>query len=181
MTYVALRLCRTCGAAVDAWAGVAWVTCRECPAAWDLFTASPSKLVTYRPAREIVPKGPVARLPFFLFVKRNGAGESVVWIPAYRATGARSDSDVASILTRKGHRPALVEAPLGCALARGPREALALFDAIHPADEDGAPAEQTLVSLPVVLTGGSLHEPVSDAWIADAGVRPPVLTRAARS
>ena len=177
MTYVALRKCPSCGGGVDGWAGVAWMSCRDCPTAWDLFSAPPEKIPTYRPAGEDSTDRPEARLPFFLFGTRRGAEEAVVWIPAYRAAGARSDSDVASVLTERKHRPALVEAPLGCALARGPREALALFDALHPSDEDTTLALQVLVSLPVRLNEGSLHEPVSDLWLDVSGIRPPVRDR----
>ncbi|MDL2717603.1 MAG: hypothetical protein PT977_07605 [Acidobacteriota bacterium] len=177
MTFVALRKCPSCGGELDAWAGVAWMSCRDCPRAWDLFSGPPEKIVTYRPAEEDSANRPEARLPLFLFGTRSGAEEAVVWIPAYRAAGARSDSDVASVLTERKHRPALVEAPLGCALARGPREALALFDALHPSDEDGTLAWQVLVSLPVRLAGGSLHEPVSNLWLDVPGIRPRVLAR----
>src|SRR5258706_5816577 len=111
MKYVALRKCPSCGGALLGLAGVAWMTCRECPAAWHLFAEPPEKIPTFRPVEEkdVAP----ARLPFFLFGLRSGktgkeGKENVVWVPAYRAPGMRSDLDIPGFLTKHQHTVALV-------------------------------------------------------------------------
>lgn len=163
MTLVALRRCPACGGVLEGIAGVAWMTCGDCPTAWDLFTEPHTRLATHHPAGEAGPAA--ARLPFFHF--RDAGGGNAVWLPAYRA--AVPGSSVATALTERGHAPDLVSAPLGSAVARGPAEALALFAALR---SGAAPDPPLLVSLALRRTGDALVEPVTGLSLPAARLLP---------
>ena len=147
---VVLRKCPSCGGALRGFAGVRWMSCAECPAAWDPFAAPAASLPTWRAGGT----GDVV-LPFFLFE----AGDELIWVPAYRAAGTRSDSDIGALLGAKRHRPELTPAPLGASLGRGLAEATALAELRRPPEV--ALVCKGLVALPCRERSGLVEEPVT--------------------
>jgi hypothetical protein len=167
MIHVSIRKCPSCAGDLLAFSGVAWMSCQECPTAWDLFSEPVGRLVTFRPAGEKTTAD--HRLPFYVF-SENG---NLIWIPAYRETGSRSDGDAAFLLTSKHPGLKLAEAPLGASLARDLSEASALLE-IRRAGGAGATSgvPPVLVSLACAIKGPTLVEPITGATLVLENVLP---------
>lgn len=170
MNFVALRKCPSCGGELLAFAGVAWMTCHDCPTAWNPFTEPVGSLPTRHPAGEKI-EAPV-RLPFYVFGSSPAASSGLLWVPAYRESGTRSDDDVASVLTSKPYLVELVEAPLRASLGRGLVEATALCDIRRRREDRRRVTCQALVSLPCRVRGDVLEEPVSGLSLKRANILP---------
>jgi len=159
MRSVVLRSCPACGARLLGAAGVSWMPCTACASAWDAFAEPPERIPTFRPASSRGVAGP--RLPFYVFGVGTRAGETRVFVPAYRAPGERSDADLGARLTVERYAAEFAEAPLGAAVARGPREAAALLASRRPKSSGGDAAWMALVSLSCRLERDALVEPVT--------------------
>ena len=172
MTLVALRTCPSCGGVLLGFAGVAWMVCRDCPTAWDLFAQPAVSLPTRRPSGKDLEAQ--VWLPFYVFDAHRAESGAFVWVPAYRESGTWSDQDIGSVLTSRPYLVDLVETPLRTPVARGLTEATALFDVRRGRSHTGPVRCEGLVSLPCRVRGDVLEEPVSGLSLKRANILPRV-------
>ncbi len=169
---VVLRLCPDCGRPLRGAPGVPWMSCDRCPLAFDPFAQPAARMATYRPEGTGGDDGP--RLAFYAF-ETGPTGGPWVWVPAFRVAGTGRGADPGRVLSEKGYRPALVEAPLSAGIARTPEEADRLLRRVRPElGGDAAVRGPWLVSLPCRLSFGTVSEQLSGLSWPKSAIRPPV-------